>query len=251
MLQVPDEVILDAQMLGIDLGDEGELVHVVENGAVFVLDQGAVGVAVHDTVDLGEGFALSDFLDGEVELIAGDEVHDFGAAEGFFGLHGDFGANEADEHVRVFRLERFGHFHVVAEGWRGGVDDEQVMGFGVGQHVGHGQAGRRGVNERGVGHQGRGLGQPCGEPEGFDLAPRLVARARAAVETVVGRGLQKQGLQHGFTLLFSIRRYPAGVGLHDLATPVNFVTCKTGNIYNEGTEIPHQEKPRIAGFGKP
>ena len=202
--QVADEIVFHPQMLGIDLGDEGQLVHVVQDRAVFVLDQRAAGVTVHDAVDFGERLALGDFLDGEVELIAGDEIDGFRAGERFFRLHGDLGADEADQDVRVLGLERFRHLHVVAEGGGGGVDDQQVVLFGVRQHIGHGQACRRRVDQGGVGHQSGGLGQPGREPEGFDLALGLVARTSTAVETVKGRRLQKQGLHHGTTLFFSV-----------------------------------------------
>ncbi len=42
----------------------------------------------------------------------------------------------------------------------------------------------------------RRLGEPGRIPERADLAPRLIARAGAAVEAVEGRRMQKQGLHH-------------------------------------------------------
>ncbi len=72
--QVADEVILDPQVALVDLGDERQLVHVLQHRAVLVVLDHAVGVAEGDAVDSGPVAALGDFLDGEVEFVAGHEV---------------------------------------------------------------------------------------------------------------------------------------------------------------------------------
>src|SRR5271167_108948 len=64
------------------------------------------------------------------------------------------------------------------------------------QDIGELQPRRRSVHEPAARNQRRRLGEPGRIPERPDLAPRLVARTRTAVETVEGRRMQEQGLHH-------------------------------------------------------
>ena len=59
-------------------------------------------------------------------------------------------------------------------------------------HVVEGEAVGGRVDQARAGHQRGGLGQPRRVPEGADLAPRLIARAGAAVEAVGGGRMEKQ-----------------------------------------------------------
>jgi hypothetical protein len=64
---------------------------------------------------------------------------------------------------------------------------------GKGQYLFETQACRRGIYEFAGGNKRSRLGQPCGIPERPHLAPRLVARAGAAVEAVIGGWVQEEG----------------------------------------------------------
>ena len=74
VLQIADEIVLDPQIALVDLGDEGQLVHVLEDRAIGVVDDAAAGAAIAQTVDRAKRPALGDLLDREVEFLAGDEV---------------------------------------------------------------------------------------------------------------------------------------------------------------------------------
>ena len=74
VLQVTDEVILDPQIALVDFGDERQPVHVLEYRPVGVVGDDGVRAAEAQTVDCIEPTALGDFLDGEIELLAGDKV---------------------------------------------------------------------------------------------------------------------------------------------------------------------------------
>ena len=51
MLQIADEIVLDPQVALVDLGDERQLIHVLEDRAVLVVHDRAGRVAVGDPVD--------------------------------------------------------------------------------------------------------------------------------------------------------------------------------------------------------
>src|SRR5690349_20480884 len=74
VLQIADEVILDLEVALVDLADEGQLVHVLEDGALGIVHDGAGIIAIAEAVDAVEAAPLGDFLDGEVELVAADEI---------------------------------------------------------------------------------------------------------------------------------------------------------------------------------
>src|ERR1700722_18488158 len=64
------------------------------------------------------------------------------------------------------------------------------------QHRLHAKARGWRVDQLAAGHQSRRLCQPGGKPERPDLAARMIAGARAAVETVERWRLQEQSLHH-------------------------------------------------------
>ena len=74
MFEVAAEIPLDRQVALVDRRYPGKLVHVVENLAVLVMNDGALGIPVRKPLDVAPGDAVGDVLDGEVELIAGDEI---------------------------------------------------------------------------------------------------------------------------------------------------------------------------------
>ena len=93
----------------------------------WLCDDPAGGIAIGDAVDRGQVAALGDLLDGEVELVARDEVDRRALAQALLRLHRDLGADEADLQRRVGVLQRLRHLHVGGEGRRRGVDDAQLV----------------------------------------------------------------------------------------------------------------------------
>ncbi len=68
------EIILDHEIALVDRRDEGQVVHVLQHRAVLVVHDNAVGVAPRQAGDAGEATPLGNFFDGEIELVAGDEI---------------------------------------------------------------------------------------------------------------------------------------------------------------------------------
>ena len=110
---------------------------------------------------------------------------------------GDVRPHESDAEVRVGRLESLRYPGVALQGRGAGVDDTEVVAGGSGHHIVNAQAGRGGIDELAARDQGRRLSQPGGIPEGSDFAACLVARARPPVETLEGRRVQQESLEHG------------------------------------------------------
>ncbi len=196
MLQIADEVLLHLQVALVDRGDPRQVVHLLQDRTIRIVGDRALGVAPAEARDLRPGDVVGDVLDGEVELVAGDEVHDRRLDQAAVRLHRDLGADQAGLEVRVDRLQRLNGLHVRLERRHRGVDHHQVEVLGHGRDVRQALAVRRGVDELGLLHQGGRLGQPGRVPERADLPFGLVARAGAAVETVEGRRLEKQGPEH-------------------------------------------------------
>ena len=175
MQQIADEIILDAQVALVDLGDERQLVHVLEDRAILVVHDPAGVVAIRNAIDRGPVASLGNFLDGEVELVARHEVDRRALAQAFVRLHRHLGADEADLQRRVGLLQRRRHLHVGGERRRRGVDDAQLVIARLRGHRVQPDARRRGVDQLAAGHQCRGLRQPGRIPEAADLPPRLIA----------------------------------------------------------------------------
>jgi hypothetical protein len=196
VLQIADEIILDLEIALVDLGHEGQPVHVLQHRPRRIMDDDAVLVAIAEPVDIGESAALGDFLDREVEFLAGDEID--GARRGQAGLRldRDLGADEADLEPRVGVLERLGDLDIGREGGGRGVHDREIVIARQRQHVLEPLPRRRRIDQPAAGHQRRRLSQPGRVPEGADLPARLIARARPAIEAVERRRVQEQGLHH-------------------------------------------------------
>ena len=158
--------------------------------------RGAVAAAIAQPVDVRPGAALGDLADGEVELLAGDEIDRAGGGQAGLGLDRDLGAHEPDLELGVGVLQRLGDFDIAGEGRGRGVHDDQLIIPGLGQDGFQPQLRRRRVDQLAAGHQGGRLRQPRRKPERADLPLCLIARAGAAVEPVEGRRLQEQGLHH-------------------------------------------------------
>src|SRR5476651_2832995 len=79
------------------------------------------------------------------------------------------------------------------------MNDDQFVSFGNLERCFDRQTVGGSVYHPAARHERRGLGEPGRIPERTDLALRLVARARAAIEAVERRGLQEQRF-HGWLL---------------------------------------------------
>ena len=62
-------------------------------------------VAVGEPLDVAPGHAVGDLLDGEIELVARDEIDGASGDEALFGLDRNLGADEADFDARIDRLD--------------------------------------------------------------------------------------------------------------------------------------------------
>ncbi len=196
VLQVADEVVVDLQVALVDRRHEGQLVHVLDHRALPVVFERAVRQAVGQAQDVLERLARGHVLAGVVELLAADEVDGLARAQRAARIDRGLGADHADHHIRLALLQFLGELGVGGERGRAGVDDDQFIVSGDIQRLLHGQAVGRCVEHPAARHQRGGLRQPGRVPERLDLALGLIARARAAVEAVEGRGLEEKGFFH-------------------------------------------------------
>jgi len=204
MLQIADEVILDPEIALIDFGDEGQLIHVLEDRALAIVTDGAARVAIAEAVDAVPGAAVGNLLDGEIEFVAADEVERARRFEAFPRLDRDLGADEADLELRVRVLHRLRDLHVVGKGRRRGVHHHELVFLRQRQHIAEAQPGRGRVDKAAALDQRRRLRKPGRKPERADFAPRLITRARAAVETFERRRLQEQSFHHAVRPLIPV-----------------------------------------------
>ena len=160
--------------------------------------------------DGGEVAALGDLLDGEIELVARDEIDRRGRFQALLRLDRDLGADHADLEAGLARLERLRRPHIGGKGGRGGVQHDEVAVDRFGRDVLEFQPVRRRVDQfRPFDQRGR-LGEPGRIPERSDFAAHLIARAGAAIVAVERGGLQKQGAHHGLGELPAATKVPPG-----------------------------------------
>ena len=74
MLEIAAEVILDLEVALVDRRNKRQRVHVFEDGAGLVVDDAPGGVAIRQPEDPLPRESLGYLLDGEIELVAGDEI---------------------------------------------------------------------------------------------------------------------------------------------------------------------------------
>ena len=198
VLEIAAEIILDHEVALVDRRDERQVVHVVQDFALVVVHDAAVGVAVGQARDAGEVAALGDLLDGEIELVARDEIDILAGQQAAVRIDRDLGADQADLELRIGRLERAHRPQVGLERRRRGVQHHQIALGCFRQDVVEAEPVRRRVDQLGALDQGGRLRQPGRIPERADLAAHLIARAGAAIEAVERRSLQEQRPHHGW-----------------------------------------------------
>src|SRR6202035_1565028 len=74
VLEIADEIIPDRQIALIDRRDETQFVHIFKNGPRRIVPQRAGGIAIGQSRDHAPIALAGDLLDGEIELVAGDEI---------------------------------------------------------------------------------------------------------------------------------------------------------------------------------
>ena len=126
MLEIADEIILDLQVAFVHRRDERQFVHVLQDRARRVVPDCAGGIAIGEAGDCVPAAPFGDFLDGEVELVAGDKIDRRRALEARLRLDRDLGADEAGFEARIGRLERFDDPHVRAERGRRGMQHREI-----------------------------------------------------------------------------------------------------------------------------
>src|SRR5215813_14121733 len=106
MPQVAAEIILNDEVALVDRRDEWQVIHVLENGTFLVVHDGAIRPAPGQPGDPAELASLSHLLDGEIELVARDEIDGGGSHKARLGLDGDLRTDHPDLEFGLERLER-------------------------------------------------------------------------------------------------------------------------------------------------
>ena len=187
MQQIADEIFFNLQIAFIDVRDPRERVHVLDHFALGIVDDLAVLVFVGKPGDAREVAVFGDFLAGEIKFLAAHPVNRRRRLQRFRWQHHRMRTDETDLRVRLLRLDGLGHLAVVFQRRRGGVDDDVIEILRDGEGFRHADVVRRAVEQLGVWHERGGLREPGRIPIAGDFAPRLIPRARAAVETVERR----------------------------------------------------------------
>ena len=80
------------------------------------------------------------------------------------------------------------------------MDDDVIVAFGLFQALFDADIVRRAIEQFGIGHQCGRLRQPCRIPIAGDLAPRLVTRARPAIEAIERRWTKEECFAHAIKI---------------------------------------------------
>src|SRR5438105_14138928 len=121
MQQIAAEIILDGEIALVDRRHPGKRIHVLENFPVLVVNDGPLWVAVGKPLDVAPRPAVGDLPDGEVEFVAGDEVHRRRADQALLGLDRDLGTDEAEFDVRIDAADPLVRTVVNFDAWGEGV----------------------------------------------------------------------------------------------------------------------------------
>jgi hypothetical protein len=105
VIEVADEIVLDDEVALVNRRDERKLVHVEEDGAIRVVRDAAVGRTIGQPGNAAQLASFGHLLDGEIELVAGDEIDRLGRPQAALRVDGDPGADESDHEARVELLQ--------------------------------------------------------------------------------------------------------------------------------------------------
>src|SRR3954468_9835935 len=97
-------------------------------------------------------------------------------------------ADETNGRVRLLGFDGLGHFGVVLQRRRRGVNDDVIVALRLGETCLDVDIVRRAIHQLAIGNERSGLREPGRVPEGADFALGLVTSASATVESVKGWG---------------------------------------------------------------
>ena len=198
MLEIANVIVVDLEVALVHGRHERQRIHVFQDRSCLVVHDAARGVAVRQARDSLPIAPLGDFLDREIELVAGDEVDHLRRGKAPRRVDRDFRPDQPRFKVGVDRFHRLDRLDVGCKRWRRRVQNGKIEVARRGRDIGELQALRWRIDEFAALDQRCGLGKPRRIPERTDLPPRLVTRPRAAVESVERRGLQKKRTHHVF-----------------------------------------------------
>ena len=98
------------------VGDIRQAVHVFQDRPVRGVRDRTAGIPERQAPHVGQGAPFGNLSDGEVELLAGDEVDRIRREQGGLWFDRDLGADEPDRQCRVRPFERLRNLHVPGEG---------------------------------------------------------------------------------------------------------------------------------------
>jgi hypothetical protein len=172
--EISDGVVLNGQVPLVHLGDERQLVHVLDDRPVRGVRDTSV-LPETDAIDLIEPVPTCNLPDGIVKLISCHEVDRRGGLKGLLRQDRSVRPYKADERAWALLLEPLRHLHIVAEGGGAGMDDDQVIIPALSDHVLDAKPIRWRIDQLAPFHHGRRLRQPGRIPERSDLTPSLVS----------------------------------------------------------------------------
>ncbi len=107
------------------------------------------------------------------------------------GLDGDLGADESRLEAGVGGFQQFKRAHVGSKGRARCMQHGEIIFVCLAHDCLEIDSVRHGIDQFAVWDHGCRLRQPRRVPEGSDLPARLITRARAAIESLIGRRLQE------------------------------------------------------------
>ena len=147
VFQIAAEIFGDVEIALVDRRHERQIVHIVQDFAIDIMDDDAFGVAIGDAFHVRPVASVGDLFDGEIKLVARDEVDGRCRDERFLRFHGNLGADETDFRARINFLDHLGRLHVRLERRRRCVQHDQVFAANVAFEVLEGEIMRRRVDQ--------------------------------------------------------------------------------------------------------
>src|SRR5262249_3747529 len=126
VLEVAAEIILDDQVALVDRRDERELVHILEDGAILVVHHATVSSPIAEPGDSAEPSAFRQLLDGEIQLVAGNEIDVATRLQAVLRVDRDLRPDETDQELGIDALKRADRLEISGERRRGGVQHHEV-----------------------------------------------------------------------------------------------------------------------------
>src|SRR6516162_3377544 len=100
MFEVSTEIVLDREITLVNRRHPRQGVHIFENFAVIVVNDGAALVPVGYAFGIAPLRTVGDLLDRKVEFVSRDEIDSRSGEEALLGLNRHLGTNQANFDVR-------------------------------------------------------------------------------------------------------------------------------------------------------